>query len=229
MGENQKEDRPRAGYEDDYDEEVESQMEFNRRACNRLSVKWSDAEERGKAVACPVCGKPVGVKKYRVKRTIVTRFGEVPVYRNYHVCPCGHGFYPKDEELGFDDENLSRDVSAWAMDLAVSDTFEASRERMNLHHGLTFSATKLLHLFERKSRKLADRKMPCPPVPLPVDVKNPYPAMIQMDGSMLRHRDGWHETKLMSVEALGSADRVYLADARSKNRFEDQLRLLTGI
>ncbi len=45
---------------------------------------------------------------------------------------------------------------------------------------------------------------------------------------MLRHRDGWHETKLMSVEALGSADRVYLADARSKNRFEDQLRFSPG-
>ncbi len=201
----------------------------NRRACKRLSHKWSDPKGKAEAVACPQCGKAAWVKKYGVKRTIVSRFGEVPVYRDYYVCRCGHGFYPRDIEMGFDEENLSRDVLEKVLDFVVTDTFEASRERLELHHGIRLSATKLKHVFERKSAPFADRERPYPVMQLPVGTKRePSPIMIQVDGSMIRHTVGWHETKLMSVQAMGKTDSVSLAETADKDRFEEQLRESPG-
>ncbi len=221
--------RIRAGYEDSYDEEVEEQEAFNRRACERLSGKWSDCKEKAGAVGCPKCGRAARVKKYSVKRMLITRFGEVPVYRNYHVCHCGHGFYPRDIEMGFDEDNLSRDVVEKVLDFVVTDTFEASRERLELHHVIHLSATKLKHVFERKSAPFSDRERPCPVVPLPVGAKRKHsPIMIQVDGSMIRHTDGWHETKLMRVQAAGETGSVCLAETVDKNRFEEQLRESPG-
>ncbi len=62
--------------------------------------------------------------------------------------------------MGFDEENLSRDVLEKVLDFVVTDTFEASRERLELHHGIRLSATKLKHVFERKSAPFADRERP---------------------------------------------------------------------
>ncbi len=222
-------DMDRAGYEDSYDEEVDELLDYHRQACVRLSRKWSDPEGKAAAVACPKCGMNAWVKKYGVKRTIVTRFGEVAVFRNYHVCRCGHGFYPRDIEMGFDEDNLSRDVLKQVLDFVVTDTFEASRERLELHHGIRLSATKLKHVFERKSAPFADRERPCPVIELPVGTKREHsPIMIQVDGSMIRHTDGWHETKLMSVQAIGKTERVYFAETGDKDRFESQLRESPG-
>ena len=222
-------DRERAGYEDSYDEAVSDYEDYREGMCNRLSSKWSDSKGKARAVTCPQCGKDAWVKKYGVKRTITTKFGEVPVFRNYHVCRCGHGFYPRDIEMGFDEDNLSRDVLKQVLDFVVTDTFEASRERLDLHHGIRLSASKLKAVFERKSKPFADRERPCPVVSLPVGTEKQHaPIMIQVDGSMIRHTDGWHETKLMSVQALGETERVYLAESLDKDRFEAQLRESPG-
>ena len=149
-----------------------------------------------------------------------TLFPYTTLFRS-HLCSCGHGFYPKDIEMGFDDDNLSQDVSKWALDLVVTDTFEASCERLELHHDIRLSATKLLHFFQRKSSPLADCDTPLPPLKLPVkDKDSDQPIMIQVDGSMIRQLDGWHEVKLMSIESLGDCGRLYLADASDKDRFE---------
>ncbi len=51
--------------------------------------------------------------------------------------------------MGFDEDNLSRDVLAKVLDFVVTDTFEASRERLRLHHELDLSETKLLQAQKR--------------------------------------------------------------------------------
>ncbi|RJO67458.1 MAG: ISKra4 family transposase [Myxococcales bacterium] len=224
MGPEKKEARLRAGYEDSYDEAVADFEAFRRQTCERLASQWSDPPGKAKPRPCPACGKAARVRKYGVERRIVTRFGEVSAKRNYHVCSCGHGFYPKDEELGFDEDNLSRDVLARVLDFVVSDTFEASRERLRLHHGIELSETKLRHLFERQSAPLADREKPCPVAPLPLTKANAHqPVVIECDGSMVRQTRGFGEVKLFGVQVLGETKRVFLAEAKDKDRFEAQL------
>lgn len=223
------EDRERAGYEDSYDEALSDYENYRKVMCKRLSRKWSDPEGKAKAVGCLQCGKNAWVKKYRVKRTIITKFGEVPVYRNYHACTCGHDFYPRDIEMGFDEDNLSRDVLAKVLDFVVTDTFEASRERLRLHHELDLSETKLLHLFQRKSAPLSDCEKPRPAVPLPLtDTNGHRPVVIECDGSMVRQTRGFGEIKLFCIQVMGESERVFLAEAKDKDRFEAQLRESKG-
>ena len=218
------------GYEKAYSASIEELAEMKKAQCVRLGREWSDPECQAPKQPCPHCGKAVSVKTRHKERRVLTGLGEVTYRRHYYWCPvCRKGFFPKDEELGFDEENLSGDVVLLALDLLMGDTFRATSRRMVRHHGLSMSATKLKHLFERRSRPIADVESPRPPIPLPLKKSDRHcPAMIQMDGSMIRHLDGWHEVKLLSVERLGAASRVYLAQSGSKDRLETQVRQSRG-
>jgi hypothetical protein len=203
---------------------------MKKRECERLGRAWSDPEGPAPKRVCPRCGKPVSAKARHVGRTVLTGMGEVTYRRHHYWCgDCRQGFFPKDEELGFDEEALSGDVVLFALDLLMGDTFRATSTRMERHHGLSLSATRIQHLFERTSAPLADAEKPRPPIPLPLEKTNRHrPAMIQVDGSMIRHVNGWHEAKLLSVETLGDAHRVYLADTQDKDRLEAQVRESRG-
>lgn len=215
------------GYETTYEKALDDVDAFRSAKCEQLAKEWSDPDNRNKAKKkrCPRCGRWTSVHKYHVKRRILTRMGEVEYRRHYYYChKCSQGFYPKDEELGFEKEEMTDDLNALAMDFVVSSTFEEASQRLWVHHGVRISATGLNHLFAYKSAPLADVEEPCPPLALPLTHERRHrPVMIQADGSMIRHTDGWHELKLLSVGVLGEADRIYLAEARSKDRFEAQL------
>lgn len=229
MSDNRKREARRASYEDSYDAEVAALETYQAEACERLSEKWSEPLSGGFAKPCPVCKGMARVRKYGVERTIITRFGAVKYQRNYHVCACGQGFYPRDAELGFDEENLTRDVSGWVLDLVVNDTFDASRDRLRFHHNIHVSTTWLLHFFERMSAPLGDSPQPCPVVPLPLNAANAHaPVVIEADGSMIRQRHGFGEVKLWDIQVLGSTEHVYMAEARDIHRFEDHLRQSPG-
>ena len=151
--------------------------------------------------------------------------GPVTYARPYHDCEtCGQGFFPRDEELGLD-EDLTDDLQAEALDLALNGPFEAAAERLELHHGVKLSETGLKHLFERKSAPLADAEKPHPSIPLPLTEFNAHrPVVIQNDGSMIRRTDGWHEVKLLRVQTLQETTSVYVAEARARLRLEEFCR-----
>lgn len=218
------------GYEKEYCSSLSNLESFKKKECEKLGKKWSDKPEVHPKQTCPHCGREVSFKAKNVLRTVVTEMGEVTFSRHHYWCnDCRSGFHPKDIELGFDDENLTGDVVLLALDLLMGDTFRATSQRMSLHHGLPMSATRIKHLFERKSAPLADGEQPRPPIPLPTrEAASDRPVMIQVDGSMIRHLDGWHEVKLMSLESLGNSDRLYLAETGEIERLEVQVRESPG-
>lgn len=218
------------GYEKDYCSSLSNLETFKKGECEKLGRKWSDDSDAFPKKPCPKCGQSVSFKAKNVPRTVVTEMGEVTYRRHHYWCnDCRCGFYPKDIELGFDDENLTGDVVLLALDLLMGDTFRATSKRMSLHHGLSMSATRIKHLFERKSSAFADAPTPRPPIPLPSKEKTcDLPVMIQVDGSMVRHLDGWHEVKLMSLEKLGDCGRLYLAETGEIERLEAQVRESQG-
>ena len=167
------------------------------------------------------------MRRYDVERTVTTKAGPVTYARPYHDCEtCGQGFFPRDEELGLD-EDLTDDLQAEALDLALNGPFEAAAERLELHHGVKLSETGLKHLFERKSAPLADAEKPHPSIPLPLTEFNAHrPVVIQNDGSMIRRTDGWHEVKLLRVQTLQETTSVYVAEARARLRLEETLSKL---
>jgi hypothetical protein len=218
-------ERKPKGYEASYDREKTRLSAAMRKSCERMARDWSDPPGKANACACPRCGRSVPVKNYHVERTIMTPMGEVTFQRHYYYCPqCGKGFYPKDADLELDEEDMTDEVLGWALDLTVNGEFRLSAERLEFHHGIGVSATKLRCLFERKSRAPADTPKPCPVVPLPLSEENArHPVVVEADGSMVRQQHGFGEVKLWDVNVLGSTDHVYLAEARDKDRFERQL------
>lgn len=212
------------GYLDAYEKEIEREGKMRQESCERLGAKWTEPRKDPKKRRCPRCKRWLAAHDYR-ERKVLTHFGEVSFRRHYYHCEnCGAGFFHRDEFLGLDREDYTPDLIALALDFIVNSTMREASERMELHHGVRISATGLQRLFERQSAPLADAKEPAPPALLPLREDNRHaPAVVMVDGSMLRHRDGWHETKLMRVGALCGVDDVFLAETGEIARLEQQL------
>ena len=95
------------GYEKAYCASLDQIEEMKKEQCTRLGREWSDPKGKAPKRCCPHCSKPVSVKNHHMERHILTEMGEVAYRRHYYWCAdCRRGFFPKDEELGFDEENL---------------------------------------------------------------------------------------------------------------------------
>ena len=113
------------GYMASYEASLSRLEDAKRTECERLSREWSRRERPAAPAPCPACGQAAGVRRYDVERTVTTKTGPVTYARPYHYCEaCGQGFFPRDEELGLD-EDLSDDLQAAALDLALNGPFEA--------------------------------------------------------------------------------------------------------
>ena len=212
------------GYESSYSGSLERIEAEKRRQCEELSRQWSDPDGAAPQRACPRCGQAVSVKARHVERMILTGIGTVTYRRDHYWCPsCRHGFFPKDHELGFDEDNLTGDTAEWALDFVMNDAFAVSSERMALHHDVSISATRLLHLFQRKSEAISDNSAPCPPNHFPRDEHDDSrPVVVEIDGSMVRRTDGWREVSVLCVQRLGDAGWSYLSDF-DKQRLESRI------
>lgn len=211
-----------------YAKSLERREAFDRGECERLAREWSDGAEARPKRACPICGRPVGVKRPGVLRRVLTRLGEVEYRRHQHYCNrCEVSFFPRDAEVGLPEVNMTEDVQDFAMDLMVTDTFENAARRLALHHGIERSVTALQDLFEHITAKVADREEPKPPVSLPLGCNAEEPVVILNDGSMVHRTDGWHEMNLLSVGELHATARVYLVD-HDKGRLRAQLQATPG-
>jgi hypothetical protein len=172
--------------------------------------------------ACPRCGRPVGVKQYRVARTLTTRGGRVTIYRNYHYCgKCAEGFYPKDGELGLDPgAEASPGIERLCLDFAVNDPYEKSVERLELHHGLVVSEKQLKGIVARRGDAWLSSASGSP-----APRQRPEPLAVMLDGSMQPGREGWKEGKLACLETLGfPSERHYLGTTSGLAEFEARLK-----
>ena len=218
------------GYLKSYQASLDRLQQTKAAECQQLSAEWSETRHFAPHRPCPRCGKPLPVNNFSVPRNIITKIGAVAYRRHYYYCAgCQFGFYPRDEELGLDPEDLTDDVIALALDFALNDPFALSAQRLELHHQIKLSATKMQHLFQRQTAPLDAGEKPRPVVELPVSPRNAHqPVVIQNDGSMIRRTDDWHEVKLLRVGLLNQTEAVYFAEARDKDRFEDWLREARG-
>jgi len=219
-----------SGYKSSYESSLSRIEQAKQEEAARLSAEWSESESAGQPRPCPKCGKLFSPKSRSVARTVLTKVGAVTYRRHYHYCDyCRFGFYPRDAELGLSDEDLTDDVLALALDFAVNETFRFAAERLELHHGVRLSTTKMQHLFERQSAPLADGETPRPVVPLPLTPRNAHqPVLIENDGSMFRRLDCWHEAKLMRLGVVGETQSTFLAETLKTDRFEQWLRESPG-
>jgi hypothetical protein len=220
----------KGGYFDSYESSLSRLSELKEVECQKLVEEWSETKEFSPTRACPCCGKMLPVNKYSVFRTIISKIGEINYRRHYYYCSCCKlGFFPRDEELRLNQEGMTDDVVALALDFVINDPFEISAQRFELHHKIELSATKMQHLFKRQTAQLDAGEKPHPVVELPViSEKKHLPIIIENDGSMIRRTDGWHEVKLMRIGVLGETNAVYFAETLDKDRFEDWLREAIG-
>ena len=212
------------GYRKSYGGAMAREGEFHSEQRKLLATEWSEDENKSTKRRCPCCQKWTRPRAYQ-PRAVATRFGEVIYFRFTYYCePCRQGFCWRDAELDLEEESATDDVIAWALDLAVNDSFESSCSRLRLHHDQRISATALKHLFWRQCAPMADAAEPAPTAALPFCQDNRHlPATVMTDGSMVRHRNGWHEVKLMRIGLLGGKNDVYLAEAGEIARLEAQL------
>jgi len=144
-----------------YQEAVDNIKDYKKSACGGLAEEWSQSDQGDLRSPCPLCEQVSAPKRRNVERTIITSLGEVTYTRHYYTCPnCGHGFYPVDDEIKKDlgHGSMTRDITALALDFAMTDPYEVAAERFELHHGIKLSRSGFQRIVEEAGEKLAEKK-----------------------------------------------------------------------
>ncbi|MCP4376847.1 MAG: hypothetical protein GY794_11805, partial [bacterium] len=168
-----------------------------------LEDVFASIDEDGLPKRCPRCGRKTPVHTYAREKRFTTTRGEVTIKRNYHYCRrCKHGFYPLDRELDLPAEGkATHGLSKRILDLAITDSFEATEQRWSVHYPFSISANLARLVVDRVGSECessdddylqhALRKMNGSKSDL---------AVVQSDGSMVPTRDGgWKEVKVGMV------------------------------
>lgn len=144
-----------------YEQTLDNIDDYKKSACDRLAVQWSQNDQVDLRCSCPKCEHVSAPKRRNVKRTIITLLGEITYTRHYYKCPnCGHGFYPLDDDIKKDlgHGSMTRDITALALDFAMTDPYELAAERFELHHGIKLSRSGFQRIVEEAGERLAEKK-----------------------------------------------------------------------
>ena len=171
-------------------------------------VRNSGARKLEGEVGCGKCGDTAVSLGQRAKRVHLT-FGEVEIERGCYWCKgCSATWAPLDGQLGIDQSGRSpRLVEAMAL-LGCELPFVPAAERLAQLCGVVVGSSQVEAVSEGIGRSLeaqqmAEMEAAFEKGELP-DVERTTPVVIvSMDGVMVPHRDGHHETK---VAAIGGAD-----------------------
>ena len=160
-------------------------------------------QEDGSPKKCPKCGRKTPVHSYAREKTLMTTRGEVTVRRNYHYCRrCKNGFYPLDKTLDLPEHGkATHALSRRILDLAITDSFEATEQRWVIHYPFPISENLARLVVDRIGEEceaanddyLQHALRETTPTPSEL-------AVVQSDGSMVPTRDeGWKEVKVGMV------------------------------
>lgn len=144
-----------------YEQALDNIDDYKKNTCDELAEQWSQEDTGDLHCPCPKCQHVMAPKRRNVKRTIITSLGEVTYTRHYYKCPkCEHGFYPVDDEIGKDlgHGSMTRDITALALDFAMTDPYELAAERFEFHHGIKLSRSGFQRIVEEAGEKLAEKK-----------------------------------------------------------------------
>jgi hypothetical protein len=134
----------------------------------RLNADLCD--EVGSQVACG-CGKPARYAGRRVKQ-VHSILGRLRLERAYYHCPgCGHGFCPRDQQLGIENTALSPALTRMTGTVGAMVSFQEGSERLNELAGVAVEAKQVERIAETLGKEIAeDERQHCDPsdtLPLP--------------------------------------------------------------
>ena len=162
--------------------------------------------------SCPACDRLGRLRGYRT-RQMKTTCGTVAWERPWAQCPgCGHTWSPTDQTLGVAaQQRMSTPLHQWVVELGASLPFAEATALLRQLTGLTVGTETLRTKTEAEgaARNVAQQVDTAQVLRTraavePVDAA-PHQLVIEMDGVMVRYRDGWHEVK---IGVFGGWDRT---------------------
>ena len=158
---------------------------------------------KGSSIVCK-CGGSMKFVQYR-PRSIQTLLGCITIKRAYYYCSsCGAGTAPYDKVGGLGSEQVSPAMAKACCTLAVDDSFEHTSRKIEELFGQKISDNTIERVVHQVGNVVLaqqdsmlddfskDRQIP------EAQVK-PQRLYICPDGTTVREKDGWHETKVGSI------------------------------
>jgi len=213
--------------QDGYEAELQLEQQgrqFNYERYEAYLRRLQQRERKRRSAPCPRCGKPVGVRRKAVRRTVQSLWGEHHIERNYHYCSrCRHGFYPLDEQLQLAERGEeSRLLGERMLEMAVKDgSYQEAASSFRLHYGRAVSERWMRKVVQRAGQaaeqmgpeQLRAQLAPCRKQPEPSRL-----LVVELDGSMVPVRDDPKERfKEVKVAVLYRAEQL-LAGAAGRQR-----------
>ena len=117
------------------------------------------------------CGKPARYVGRRVKQ-VQSVLGRLRLERAYYHCPgCGHGFCPRDQQLGIENTTLSPALTRMTGSVGAMVSFQEGSELLSELAGVAVEAKQVERIAETLGKEIAeDERQHCEPsdsVPLP--------------------------------------------------------------
>ena len=177
------------------------------------ALRHSDARIRRGRVNCGDCGRPAVKLDKRAKRVHLT-VGEVEVERSCYWCKgCSKTWAPLDKQLGIDQSGRSPRLVETIALLGSELPFKPAGERLAQLCGVKVGASQVEEVSEGigaslEAQQLEEVELAFDKGELPgVDNASPW-LIVAMDGVMVRHRDGYHEVKVATIESVGPTLRT---------------------
>lgn len=177
---------------------------------------------QGSSIVCK-CGQSMKFVQHR-GRDIQTTFGWIKIKRAYYYCPdCGTSLFPYDKASGLGSFNMSAALADACCLVAADDSFQQVSKKIERLLGQTVCDDTVRDVVHhvgaatlREQQKLwndfvKDRQIP------QAEYK-PKRLYICPDGTTVREKDGWHETK---VGCIYWEDQKYQTHRRYAGRFNN--------
>jgi hypothetical protein len=165
------------------------------------------AGPEGEAAGCPQCGRRLHLVGRERGRTVLGLVGEYRFARpTFHCANCHAGHAPLDTVLGLGEGQLSPGLAQVVCGQAQKDSFAEARKSVQSDLGVEVDEETIRRVAEGVGRLIehdqADRAQWHVP-----DQAVPARLVVEMDGVHTPLRDGYHETKVGRVAALGPTVR----------------------
>ena len=189
---------------------------------------WSDAADgRVETPECEACADPMRHKGY-VEGPLATTLGTLRIRRARFRCEhCRNEQYPHDAQLRFLGHAVSWPLAKTTSRLGAQLPFEAARRSLELDYGVRLSKQTVATIAEEAGAAWLDREdgerkrltaLPPEqrPAALPDRAISPEKAYVFGDGAMIHAAGDWHEIRVASAAAYGTADERLALDHRAR-------------
>lgn len=194
------------------------------------STSGLEARRAAEPAACPQCGRVATPRRGGRQRWVATTCGDLGVVRPwYHCADCERGWSVLETVLGVRERaRVSEALRGWLVLLGTTSVFRDGVQVLSTLSGLQGGAETVRRHTEQAGAKLRQAEdaqvAQVERTREPAEVVQATPGVLvaEVDGAMVRFRDGWHEVKLGLVagwEGDELHEPSYVAARESAERF----------